>query len=91
MNCFAPLIVHWPPASVARVLRLLASLPAWGSVRQKQPIFLPDAISGSHARFCSSLPQARIGPQPTELCTLMSVAVAAHPAAISSIARAYAT
>ena len=61
---------------------------ACGSVKQKQPIFLPPAKSGKYARFCSSVPQARIGPQPTELCTLISVDVEASPADTSSSASA---
>ena len=90
-NCLLPFNTQRPSRSTARVRRLLASLPACGSVRQKQPILRPAAMSGSQAFFCASLPQVRIGPQPTELWTLMSAAVEAHPAAISSIASAYAT
>ncbi len=87
-NCLLPFSTQRPSFSTARVLRLFASLPACGSVRQKQPTLRPAAMSGSHAFFCASDPHARIGPQPTELCTLMSVAVEAQPAAISSIASA---
>ena len=87
-NCFEPFRTQRPLRNTARVFRLLASLPACGSVRQKQPILRPAAMSGRYLFFCASLPQARIGPQPTELCTLISVAVEAQPAAISSMASA---
>jgi hypothetical protein len=90
-NCLLPLRIQRPSRSTARVFKLLASLPACGSVRQKQPILRPAAMSGSQAFFCASLPQVRIGPQPTELWTLINAAVEAQPAAISSIASAYAT
>ena len=88
MNCLAPRKIHWPFLSTARVLRLFASDPACGSVKQKQPIFFPMARSFRYADFCASVPQAKIGPQPTELCTLMMVEVEASAAAISSIAKA---
>ncbi|MOA18562.1 hypothetical protein D3C78_1388890 [compost metagenome] len=55
-NCLAPLITHWPSRSSARVRRLCASEPAWGSVRQKQPMTFPLARSASQVCFCSSLP-----------------------------------
>ncbi len=90
-NCLLPFSTQRPSRCTARVRRLFASLPACGSVRQKQPILRPAAMSGSQRFFWTSDPHARIGPQPTELCTLMSAAVAAQPAAISSIASAYET
>ena len=48
MNCFVPSSTQPPPLSVARVRRLFASLPACGSVRQKQAMARPLASSGSH-------------------------------------------
>jgi hypothetical protein len=45
------------------------SLPASGSVRPKQPIFLPAANCGSHFDFCSSEPNALIGCMTSEPCT----------------------
>ena len=35
--------------------------PKSGSVRPKQPIASPEASLGSHSRFCSSEPKAKIG------------------------------
>jgi hypothetical protein len=87
-NCLLPFSTHWPLRSSARVFSAAASLPECGSVRQKQPITRPAAISPSQRSFCAFEPHATMGPQPTELCTLISVAVDAQPAAISSMASA---
>ncbi|MCY1455901.1 hypothetical protein D9M71_730740 [compost metagenome] len=67
---------------------MCASEPAWGSVRQKQPMAAPLASCGSQKSFCASLPKLRMGPQPTELWMLISAPRAPSPAEISSTARA---
>jgi hypothetical protein len=67
---------------------LEASEPACGSVSAKPPIHSPVASFGRKRCFCSSVPNFRIGTQPTELWTLMIVEQAPSPAAISSSAAA---
>ncbi len=57
MNCLAPLTVHSPSASAARVRTLPASEPASGSVRPNEARRRPLHSCGSHSSFCSSLPQ----------------------------------
>ena len=56
MNIFEPLITHCPSRSSAVVRVLPASEPAPASVSPNAASFLPDASSGSHSRFCSSVP-----------------------------------
>ena len=48
----------------------------------------PAASLGSHCACCAAVPKRRMGTQPTELCTLISVEHDAQPAAISSMASA---
>ena len=57
MNIFAPSITHSPSSSRAVVRVAPASEPAFGSVNPNAASFFPDASSGSHCRFCSSLPK----------------------------------
>ena len=57
MKIFAPLMIHLPSWSSALVRVAPASEPAPGSVRPNAASFLPEARSGSHCRFCSSLPK----------------------------------
>ena len=56
MNIFAPSITHCPSRSSAVVVVAPASEPAPGSVSPKAASRLPEARSGSHSRFCSSVP-----------------------------------
>ena len=56
MKIFEPFTTHCPSRSSAVVRALAASEPAPGSVRPKAASFLPDVRSGSHCRFCSSVP-----------------------------------
>ena len=56
MNIFEPLTTHSPSRSSARVRVAPASEPASGSVNPKAASFLPAANSGTHSRFCSSVP-----------------------------------
>ena len=67
MNCFEPLITHWPSSSTAVVRVPAASEPASASVSPNAPSAWPEASSGSHSRFCASVPLRRIGimPSPT--------------------------
>ncbi len=57
MNIFEPFTVQLPSRSSAVVRVLPASEPAPGSVRPNAASFLPEARSGSHRCFCSSLPK----------------------------------
>ena len=57
MNIFEPSITHSSPSRRAVVRVAPASEPAFGSVRPKAASFWPEASSGSHSRFCSSLPK----------------------------------
>jgi hypothetical protein len=56
MNCFTPFSTQPLPRRSARVLRLEASDPACGSVRQNAPSTSPFAIGFSQRSFCSSEP-----------------------------------
>ena len=58
---------------VARVRKLAGSEPASGSVRPKQPSDSPEQSRGSHAFFCSSVPQRSIDPATSEVCTETTV------------------
>ena len=58
IHILAPLMTQSPPFFFACVFMLAGSEPPCGSVRPKQPIFLPRAMSGSQRCFCSSLPKA---------------------------------
>jgi hypothetical protein len=57
MKIFEPLITHSPSRDSARVRVAPASEPAPGSVSPNAASFFPLARSGSHSRFCSSLPK----------------------------------
>ena len=56
MNAFVPLITHSSPSSRAVVRVAPASEPPPGSVRPNAPSVSPAHSSGSHSRFCSSVP-----------------------------------
>ena len=56
MNIFEPFTTQRPSRSSAVVRVAPASDPASGSVSPKAARRLPAARSGSHFRFCSSLP-----------------------------------
>ena len=45
MNCFVPATTQPEPSRRARVRRLAASDPAWGSVSAKAPVHAPEATS----------------------------------------------
>ncbi len=53
-----PLMTHLSLSRTAEVFEAPASEPALGSVSPKAASFLPAQRSGSHSRFCSSLPKA---------------------------------
>ncbi len=57
MKILEPFTIQWPSRSSARVRVAPASDPAPGSVRPKAASRRPDARSGSHRAFCSSLPK----------------------------------
>ena len=58
--------------STAVVLWLVASDPASGSDRQKEPIHSPEVSFGRYFCFCSSVPKASIPQQTRELLTDIS-------------------
>ena len=57
--------------------------PKSDSVRPKQPIFSPVAISGSHCSFCSSDPCAWIANMARLPCTDISDRIPESPASTS--------
>ena len=71
MKVFDPLITYSPVASssTARVLIAATSEPASGSVIPRQRIFSPAIAGTSHWRFCSSVPNAKIGGIAIPVCT----------------------
>ena len=56
IHILVPVRIQSSPSRRARVRIEPGSEPESGSVRPKQPIALPLAISGSQRCFCSSLP-----------------------------------
>ena len=69
IHILVPSSAHPPETRRARVCIAPGSLPAFGSVRPKHPIFSPAAIAGSQALRCSSLPYAKIGYMTSAPCT----------------------
>ena len=63
-----------------------ASEPAPGSVSPNAASFLPEARSGSHSRFCSSVPNRKIGIVPSEVCAATVIATDESIRVSSSIA-----
>src|SRR5689334_19466314 len=61
IHILAPFSTQPSAVSFATVIRPPGFEPKSGSVRPKQPITLPLAISGSHFFFCSSEQKAKIG------------------------------
>ncbi len=60
---------HPAPVRAARVSIAPGSLPCSGSVRPKQPITFPAAISGSHFCFCASDPKRQMAYMARLVCT----------------------
>ena len=94
-SAMEPLVIHIllpsrtqsVPSCLARV-RMPAGLePKSDSVRPKQPIFSPLAISGSHCSFCSSDPWAWIANIARLPCTDISDLIPESPASTSRQAR----
>ena len=88
MNIFDPFTTQRPSRCSAVVRTLPASEPAPGSVRPNAASFRPAARSGSHSRFCSSLPKRRIGIVPSEVCAATVIATEESTRVSSSIASA---
>jgi hypothetical protein len=63
-----------------------ASEPAPGSVSPNAPSFWPEASCGSHSRFCSSVPNRKIGIVPSEVCAATVIATDESILVSSSIA-----
>src|SRR5579884_2760490 len=91
MKIFEPSITHSPSSSRAVVRVAPASDPAFGSVRPNAASFLPEARSGTHCRFCSSVPKYQIGNVPSEWCAATVIATDESTRASSSTAIAYAS
>src|SRR5690554_4342849 len=65
-------VSRYPPSTfMARLAMLPGSDPWSGSVRPKQPISSPLAKRGRYLRFCSSVPNSKIGTITSEDCTLI--------------------
>jgi hypothetical protein len=88
MNCLAPLITHSPSRSSAVVRVAPASEPASGSVSPKAASFRPAHSSGSHSRFCSSVPHRWIGMVPSDVWAATVMQTEESTRASSSIASA---
>ena len=91
-SAIEPLVIHIlvpsriqsPPSRRAEVRIDEGSEPASGSVRPKQPMARPAAISGSQRAFCSSLPNFQIGNMASEPCTETNDRNPLSPASSSS-------
>ena len=86
MNCLAPSITHSPSSRRARVRVLPASEPASGSVSPNAASRWPLQSCGSHSRFCSSEPKAKIGQVPSDWCAAIVIATEESTRASSSTA-----
>ena len=83
VQIFCPSITHSSPSSVARVLRLARSEPAFGSENPWHQVSSPERMRGRNRRFCSSVPHFR-----SVLPTIFTVTVSlAGPS--GTIARAH--
>ena len=91
MKIFEPLTTHVPSRSSARVCVAPASEPAPGSVSPNAASLRPDARSGSHCCFCSSVPNRRIGIVPSDVCAATVIATDESIRVSSSTATAYDT
>ena len=79
MNVLDPLITYSSPSLTARVLIPATSEPASGSEIPIDRIFLPAIAGAAHSRFCSSVPNARIGGIAMSVWTAIPIA---EPAAV---------
>ncbi len=87
MKALLPLMTHSAPSSSARVRGLPASEPPPGSVSPKAARDRPEQSSGSHSRFCSSLPKRNTGIEPSPTAASSVIATDESARASSSIAR----
>ncbi|MNH43274.1 hypothetical protein D3C73_1479320 [compost metagenome] len=60
IKVFEPLIRYLSPCFTARVRTPCRSEPVPGSVMAIEQMHSPEAIFGSHWRFCASVPLARM-------------------------------
>jgi hypothetical protein len=91
MKIFEPFTSHSPSRSSAVVRVAPASEPAPGSVSPNAASFCPEASSGSHCSFCSSLPKRKIGIVPSDVWAATVIATEESIRVSSSIASAYET
>ena len=88
MNCLTPFSTQCSPC-LSRARGDRAGVRADVRLGQAEAAERSPRASGFRYRsFCASVPNALIGPQTTEFCTLTIVDVAPSPAAISSSATA---
>src|SRR6266849_7317585 len=85
MKTLVPFKTYPSPLRRALVFKEAASDPDADSVRANAPSSSPDASRGSHRRFCSSVPNRRIGSLPTLVWTSTITDVEAHALASSSM------
>src|SRR5216684_606841 len=85
MKIFVPLRTYASRVRRAVAWSDAASEPAAGSVSANAPSSSPEASRGSHFRFCSSVPNSRIGSLPTLVCTSTITEVEAQACASSSM------
>ncbi len=67
-------MTHSSPSRTARVLIPETSEPASGSVMPRHRIFSPLIAGSAHSRFCSSVPNLRIGGIAMSVCTARPIA-----------------
>ena len=91
MKTLVPLRTYPSPVRRALACSDAASEPDAGSVSANAPSSSPEASRGSHFRFCSSVPNSRIGSLPTLVCTSTITEVEAHACASSSMQTAKAS
>ena len=87
MNAFEPSITHSPPSRRAVVRVAPGSDPPPGPVSPNAPSASPRQSGGSHRRFCSCVPNRKIGiaPRPTPASRVIATDESTRPS--SSIAR----
>ncbi len=91
IQCFSPSSTTRSPVSTARDAIAATSLPAVGSVRQKQPTAVPAARRGSHSCRCASVPKSAIVCATSPMCTARKPRTLPSTRPISSWIRAVAS
>ena len=87
IHFFSPLMTQAPSRSSAVVSVPPASVPAFGSVRPKAQSRRPVAQGARKRSYCSGVPQAASGAQPSEMCASIVIPTEVSARLISSNAR----